>query len=212
MARTQDHFPTPKFRNTSTTQLSLIPPYLPLSLLSTTDCNAAAHAVAHTSLASQRRPNPLIPPSRNPTVPTHPRHASLNPRPPPPSTPPPPFYTPGDLHPADPETKTSVLHPRVAVLLGVDKQWHLPLLFCRALSTAPAVWWGLRCALTFMGELLMEEGLDKGLNGAAGAPWSVERRFRVTEVFLAVLWVWYLQFLSTSEREGRRNGCMVNRS
>jgi hypothetical protein len=63
-----------------------------------------------------------------------------------------------------------------------------------------------------MGELLMEEGLDKGLNGAAGAPWSVERRFRVTEVFLAVLWVWYLQFLSTSEREGRRNGCMVNRS
>jgi hypothetical protein len=39
--------------------------------------------------------------------------------------------------------------------------------------------------LTFMGELLMEESLD----GVAGAPWSVERRFRVTEVFLAVLWV-----------------------
>jgi hypothetical protein len=33
-----------------------------------------------------------------------------------------------------------------------------------------------------MGELLMEEGLVE-------APWSVERRFRVTEVFLAVLWV-----------------------
>ena len=36
-----------------------------------------------------------------------------------------------------------------------------------------------------MGELLMEEGLD----GVPGVPWSVERRFRVTEVFLAVLWV-----------------------
>jgi hypothetical protein len=28
--------------------------------------------------------------------------------------------------------------------------------------------------------------------GVVGAPWSVERRFRVTEVFLAVLWVWML--------------------
>ena len=31
----------------------------------------------------------------------------------------------------------------------------------------------------------MEESLD----GVVGTPWSVERRFRVTEVFLAVLWV-----------------------
>jgi hypothetical protein len=52
------------------------------------------------------------------------------------------------------------------------------------LSTAPAAWWGLRCALTFMGELLLDES-----NEEIGAPWSVERRFRVTEVFLAVLWV-----------------------
>lgn len=33
----------------------------------------------------------------------------------------------------------------------------------------------------------MEESLE---NKAVGVPWSVERRFRVTEVFLAVLWVW----------------------
>jgi len=32
-----------------------------------------------------------------------------------------------------------------------------------------------------MGELLLEEEV--------GGVWSVERRFRVTEVFLAVLWV-----------------------
>ncbi|CZR64115.1 uncharacterized protein PAC_14012, partial [Phialocephala subalpina] len=91
--------------------------------------------------------------------------------------------SPPNLHPAEPDQKDSVLHPRVAVLLGVEKHWHLPLLFCRALSTAPAAWWGLRCAFTFLGELLLDEsGQD------IEAPWSVEKRFRVTEVFLAVLW------------------------
>jgi hypothetical protein len=35
-----------------------------------------------------------------------------------------------------------------------------------------------------MGELLLDECREE-----IGAPWSVERRFRVTEVFLAVLWV-----------------------
>jgi hypothetical protein len=37
-----------------------------------------------------------------------------------------------------------------------------------------------------MGELLLDEA---GCTGSGGK-WSVERRFRVTEVFLAVLWVW----------------------
>lgn len=81
------------------------------------------------------------------------------------------------------------MHPRVAVLLGVDKRWHFPLLFCRALSTAPAAWWGLRCALTFLGELLLD-------GDVVGEPWSVERRFRVTEVFLAVLWCCASAYLS----------------
>ena len=143
-------------------------------------------------LASQRRP-------RLSNINT-PRHSHNAPLPSPSLSQAPPSYTldnlrvPGDLHPANPDTKTSVLHPRVAVLLGVEKHWHFPLLFCRALSTAPAAWWGLRCALTFMGELLMEESLNEGLSGVNGtaAPWSVEKRFRVTEVFLAVLWVWIL--------------------
>jgi len=42
-----------------------------------------------------------------------------------------------------------------------------------------------------MGELLMEESIGRKAE-VVGAPWSVERRFRVTEVFLAVLWVWIL--------------------
>jgi hypothetical protein len=41
-----------------------------------------------------------------------------------------------------------------------------------------------------MGELLLDEGVACGVEGLGhGQPWSVERRFRVTEVFLAVLWV-----------------------
>lgn len=43
----------------------------------------------------------------------------------------------------------------------------------------------------FMGELLLEEGcVDRG--DSVGVSWCVERRFRVTEVFLAVLWVWII--------------------
>lgn len=76
------------------------------------------------------------------------------------------------------------LHPRIAVLLGVSTSWHIPLLIARALSTAPAMWWGLRCALTFLGDLLLSDGM-----GDPGDPWTVEKRFRVTEVFLAILWV-----------------------
>ena len=40
----------------------------------------------------------------------------------------------------------------------------------------------------FIGEMLLEEGCAEG-GEFVGAPWCVERRFRVTEVFLAVLWV-----------------------
>ena len=79
---------------------------------------------------------------------------------------------------------STALHPRVAVLLGVNARWHIPLLICRALSTGPAAWWGLRCAFTFLSDLLRSEGM-----GTQGIAWSVEKRFRVTEVFLAILWV-----------------------
>lgn len=81
-----------------------------------------------------------------------------------------------------PPRRRSVLHPSIAVLLGVNTHWHIPLLVCRGLSTLPAAWWGLRCLLTFVGEVMVE-GADEG------GGWSVERRFRVTEVFLALLWV-----------------------
>lgn len=90
---------------------------------------------------------------------------------------------------------TSPLHPRVAVILGVDRKWYVPLLVCRALSTLPATWWGLRCAFTFLAELLHirpgmgQEGWAAAIVGSVGQEWDVERRFRVTEVALAIMWV-----------------------
>lgn len=88
----------------------------------------------------------------------------------------------------------SSLHPRVAVILGVDRKWYVPLLVCRALSTLPAAWWGLRCAFTFLAELLRirpglwREGWVAAIVGSTIAEWDVERRFRVTEVALAIMW------------------------
>ena len=77
------------------------------------------------------------------------------------------------------------IDPRDAELVEVNARWHIPLLICRALSTAPAVWWGLRCALTFLAELLLSEEIGV----LEGQHWTVEKRFRVTEVFLAIVWV-----------------------
>ena len=113
---------------------------------------------------------------------------------------------------------THGLRPRVAVLLGVGAKWYIPLLVCRALSTLPALWWGLRCAFTFLGELLLSEGT--GLLGEG--KWSVEKRFRVTEVALGIIWVCYsviifpkLCFVETGwsnvlrRGSGRRGGCVL---
>lgn len=83
----------------------------------------------------------------------------------------------------------------MAVILGVDRRWYVPLLVCRALSTVPAAWWGLRCAFTFLAELLHirpgmgHEGWAMAIIGSIGQDWDVERRFRVTEVALAIMWV-----------------------
>ncbi|KAI9036222.1 uncharacterized protein KD926_002190 [Aspergillus affinis] len=97
---------------------------------------------------------------------------------------------------------SSALHPRVAVILGVDRKWYLPLIISRALSTVPAAWWGLRCAFTFLAELLHirpgmgREGWAAAIVGSVGQDWDVERRFRVTEVALAIMWCCASAYLS----------------
>ena len=102
---------------------------------------------------------------------------------------------------ATPSNDNGRLYPRVAVLLGVDRKWYIPLLICRALYTLPAAWWGLRCAFTFLAELLQirmmrSQGLLQGqgwpaaiVESIGAEDWDVERRFRVTEVALAIMWV-----------------------
>lgn len=93
------------------------------------------------------------------------------------------------------QLSSSKLSPRVAVILGVDRKWYLPLVIGRALSVVPALWWGLRCAFTFLAELLRirpgmwREGWVAIIVSSAAADWDVERRFRVTEVALAIMWV-----------------------
>lgn len=108
-----------------------------------------------------------------------------------------------DEKPSDKSTlSSSKLSPRVAVILGVDRKWYLPLVICRALSVAPALWWGLRCAFTFLAELLRirpgmwREGWVAIIVSSAAADWDVERRFRVTEVALAIMWCCASAYLS----------------
>ncbi|KAH8703873.1 N-glycosylation protein-domain-containing protein [Talaromyces proteolyticus] len=102
----------------------------------------------------------------------------------------------------DDASRPSNLHPRVAVILGVDRKWYLPLVICRALAVVPALWWGLRCAFTFLAELLRirpgmwREGWVAIIVGGAAADWDVERRFRVTEVALAIMWCCASAYLS----------------
>lgn len=111
------------------------------------------------------------------------------------STPPPSTSHTPNSNEASHAAGPSALHPRVAVILGVDRRWYVPLLVCRALSTVPAAWWGLRCAFTFLAELLQirpgmgHEGWAAAIIGTIGQDWDVERRFRVTEVALAIMWV-----------------------
>ena len=50
--------------------------------------------------------------------------------------------------------------------------------FLRFSSTTPALWWGLKSATTFLLELLRSDGI-----------WSNEKKFRITEVALAIVWV-----------------------
>lgn len=83
-----------------------------------------------------------------------------------------------------PSEKASRGSSRGLVRDGTHFRWQIPLLTCRALSVAPASWWGLRCVFTFLWELLLGEV------GSSQTPaLDAEKRFRTTEVFLAILWV-----------------------
>ncbi|KAI1851914.1 hypothetical protein JX266_002767 [Neoarthrinium moseri] len=98
-----------------------------------------------------------------------------------------------------PVVTSSLLQPRVAVLLGVPKFWHPFLFACRLLSIAPAIWWGVRCALRFViTDLLKAYGYSYSRVGglrpeaaAAASKLVVDRgewMLRLTETALSIVW------------------------
>lgn len=92
-----------------------------------------------------------------------------------------------------------VISPREALS---PRRYHSPLIFCRALSTAPATWWGVLSIITLSGELFSLSTID-GANGRHWSvkwnhegPWQVETRFKVTEASLSILWCCASAYLS----------------
>lgn len=106
-----------------------------------------------------------------------------------------------------PVVRAGFMQPRIAVVLDVPRVWHPFLFICRLLSIAPALWWGLRCALRFLISDFLQSrdiaqflGLDYGSSGGGNgildsASDSVlrqvrtEQRLRLTETALSMIWV-----------------------
>jgi hypothetical protein len=109
-----------------------------------------------------------------------------------------------NLGASDPSAVTahsSLLQPRVAVVLGVSEAWH-PLLFaCRLLSIAPALFWGVPMGLRLLAMLHLmffgranfkspTPGASSGTSPSmAGLDMPFEARLRLTETLLATIWV-----------------------
>lgn len=109
------------------------------------------------------------------------------------------------------EPPSSALHPRIAVVLGIKESFHVPLLLCRALATAPPIWWFVRCVVLVwrLAISALRGGLHKdvewgvagwrgggvgggaGFDNAATGPecGSEVASLVITEVGLAALWV-----------------------
>lgn len=107
----------------------------------------------------------------------------------------------------------SLLHPRMAVVLGVSRRWHPFLFASRLLSVVPAIRWGLPCALRLLVQIHLlvlgeyPSGRGVGGHGAGGALGggeegrgsgflSFETRLKLTETALAIIWVWASPLLS----------------
>jgi hypothetical protein len=119
------------------------------------------------------------------------------PPPPPPRSSPPPYSTAGNGASHTPAADSSVLQPRVAVVLGVPKRWHPFLFIARLFSIFPALWWGIRCALRFLITELILDNASATPAGATAAPHHgdavaarAERSLRLTETVLAMVWCW----------------------
>ncbi|KAK3336821.1 N-glycosylation protein-domain-containing protein [Cercophora scortea] len=103
---------------------------------------------------------------------------------------------------------SSLLQPRVAVVLGLSRRWHPLLFLCRLMSITPAIWWGLPSAIRLLAMLhllVFGRRLGGGPPQSTTAPtsfssMSFESRLQLTETLLATIWCGasgYLSFFFT---------------
>ncbi|KAK7917031.1 hypothetical protein PG985_010639 [Apiospora marii] len=124
-----------------------------------------------------------------------------------------------------PVVRAGFMQPRIAVVLDVPRVWHPFLFICRLQSIAPALWWGLRCALRFLISDFLQSrdiaqflGLDYGSSGGGGSgildsasdsarrQVRTEQRLRLTETALSMIWCGagaYLAFIFTDSLMSR---------
>ncbi|KAI6354746.1 hypothetical protein MCOR25_008474 [Pyricularia grisea] len=97
-----------------------------------------------------------------------------------------------------PVAEPSLMHPRIAVLLGVPAPWHSPLFACRLLSIAPAVWFAIPPVLRLL--LRLQDALYVGLQHRSRGEGEMRRYSGQVEVLLAIIWCGasgYLSFFFT---------------
>jgi len=92
---------------------------------------------------------------------------------------------PSDSEPSNPEAQS--LHPRVAVLLGVNSHWHKWLFFCRLLAVAPELRFGIPLLWTVVKRLLILRGGSNTLDAMSSV--AFRRKLTAVELILAPLWV-----------------------
>lgn len=109
---------------------------------------------------------------------------------------------------APPPVHPSILQPRVAVVLNVEKSWHPWLFTFRLLSILPASWWGLPCALHVVLSIL--PGPERIL--VVRPPGSEDAiPFALTEGFLATIWVRSPSAQEYPEARKRKEGIRIHK-
>lgn len=87
----------------------------------------------------------------------------------------------------------SARYPRVAVILGVPRQWHIPLLLCRSLSTVSALWWACQTLISIANVIyhpVQESEHHKcHSSGHEIVSYWMFRRLAVAQITLSFLWV-----------------------
>lgn len=84
----------------------------------------------------------------------------------------------------------SARYPRVAVLLGVNQHYYVPLLICRSFSTIFAFIWAIQACLQIYTLVRQDaEVEDSAIDATTSSERILDHRLRVVQVTLAFAWV-----------------------